>query len=270
MRENAGKGWQDMAPGIGRDIAVSLVFLTRIPPARLGLDPAATPDLRAAVRMFPLAGALIGLAGAAVLLLGNALGLPPLATAVVAIAALAVLTGALHEDGLADTADGFGGGRTVASRLVIMRDSRIGSYGALALILSVLLKASLLAAFLPGRPLAAAAALVVAETVGRAAMVHQWAKLPPARPDGLAAGIGQPDDDTLTMALAAALVIGLIVGTIAGGPIAAIVALAAAMLATLGLSRLARRMIGGHTGDTLGATEQAAGLAALIALVAFS
>ena len=266
MKHAAGGGWQ----GVARDIAVSLVFLTRIAPERFGLDPAVAPDLRSAVRVFPLAGALIGVGGGIILLLGNSLSLPPLAAALVAITALTILTGALHEDGLSDTADGFGGGRTIEARLAIMRDSRIGSYGALALILSVLLKASLLAAFLPSRPLSAAAALIVAETLGRAAIVHQWAALPSARPDGLAAGIGQPDRETLAMALVAAIAVGLIAGTIAGGPIAALVAVAAAALATLGSSRLAYRMIGGHTGDTLGATEQCAALAALIALVAFA
>ncbi len=266
MSKAAGTGWV----GIARDVAVSLVFLTRVPPARLGLDADAVPDLRGAVRVFPIAGGLIGVAGGTVLLLGSAIGLPPLAAALVAITVLVVLTGALHEDGLADTADGFGGGRTAPARLAIMRDSRIGSYGALALILSVVLKASLLAAFLPGAPLQAALALIVAEALGRAAIVVHWAKLPPARPEGLAGSIGQPDGDTLAMALAAALLIGLIAGTLAGGPIAALVALGAAALATIGFGHFAERMIGGHTGDTLGAAEQCASLAALLALVAFS
>ncbi len=266
VEHEAGSRWQ----GVVRDIAVSLVFLTRIPPERLGLDPSAAPDLRAAVRVFPLAGALIGVAGGLVLLLGNSLSLPPLAVALVAIAVMTVLTGALHEDGLADTVDGFGGGRTIEARLAIMRDSRIGSYGALALVFSVAVKASLVAAFLPSRPLSAAAAVILAETLGRAAIVHHWADLPPARPDGLAAGIGQPDRETVAISLVAALAIGVIVGTIAGGPIAALVALAAAALATLAFNRLAGRMIGGHTGDTLGAAEQCASLAALLALVAFA
>lgn len=255
---------------IGRDIAVSLVFLTRVPAARLGLDPADAPDIRRAVRVFPLAGALIGAVGALVILLGNALGLPPLAAALVAIGTIIIGTGGLHEDGLADTADGFGGGRTLSARLAIMRDSRIGSYGALALILSVFLKASLLAAFLPLAPLSAAFALIAAETIGRAAIVYHWASQPPARADGLAGSIGQPEDETRWMALVSALVIGLVAGTAAAGPIAALVALAAAALVTIGFGQVSRRMIGGYTGDTLGAVEQLAVLGTLLALVAFA
>ncbi|HWJ73730.1 MAG TPA: adenosylcobinamide-GDP ribazoletransferase [Kaistia sp.] len=255
---------------IGRDIAVSLVFMTRIPASRLGLDPAEATNLQRAVRVFPLAGALIGAIGALTLLLGNALGLPPLAAALLAISVLVIGTGALHEDGLADTADGFGGGRTLSARLAIMRDSRIGSYGALALILSILLKASLLAAFLPLTPLSGAFALIAAETIGRAAIVYHWAKQPAARPDGLAGSIGQPADDTLWMALVFALVIGLVAGTAAAGPIAALVALAVAALVTLGFGQAANRLIGGHTGDTLGAVEQLAVLGTLLALIAFA
>lgn len=255
---------------VGRDIAVALAFLTRIPAARLGPDPADTADLRRAVRVFPVAGALIGTVGGLVLLLGNALGLPPLASALIAIGTIAVGTGALHEDGLADTADGFGGGRTLAARLAIMRDSRIGSYGALALIFSVVLKASLLAAFLPLAPLSGVFALIAAETIGRAAIVYHWADQPPARPDGLAGSIGQPDEETRWMTLVLALAIGLVAGTAAAGPIAALVALAAVALATIGFGQTSRRLIGGHTGDTLGAVEQIAVLATLIALVAFA
>lgn len=266
MTEGVRKGFD----GIGRDVAVALAFLTRIPARRLGLDPSETPDLASAVRVFPVAGALIGAAGGGVLLLGHALDLPPLASALVASAFLVGLTGALHEDGLADTADGFGGGRSAAARLAIMRDSRIGAYGALALIFAVLLRASLLAAFLPLAPLSGAFALVAIETLGRAAIVHHWRRQPPARPDGLAGGIGQPDDETLWMALVAALVIGLVAATAAAGPIAAIVGLAAAALAAIGFGEFANRMIGGHTGDTLGAVEQVTTLAALSALVAFA
>ncbi len=182
-------GSERMAARFPRDVAVSLAFLTRIPAERLGLAPTDGADLRGAVRSFPVAGALIGLAGGILLLVTAALKLPPLAAALVVVTGLALLTGGLHEDGLADTADGIGGGSDAASRLSIMRDSRIGSYGALALILSVGLRASLVAAFLPEAPLAGLFALVTAESLGRAAIVHNWAELPPARPEGLAGAI---------------------------------------------------------------------------------
>ena len=262
-------GSERMAARFPRDVAVSLAFLTRIPAERLGLAPTDGADLRGAVRSFPVAGALIGLAGGILLLVTAALKLPPLAAALVVVTGLALLTGALHEDGLADTADGIGGGSDAASRLSIMRDSCIGSYGALALILSVGLRASLVAAFLPEAPLAGLFALVTAESLGRAAIVHNWAELPPARPEGLAGGVGRPDQETLRMALVAAIVIGLVGGTLAAGPIAAIVALAAAALVATSFASFSLHRLGGHTGDTLGAVEQLTAIAVLLALTAF-
>lgn len=254
---------------LGRDIAVSLAFLTRIPAKRLGLGTEEAPDIATAARAFPIAGGLIGAAGGAVLALANALNLPPLAACLLAIAALILLTGGLHEDGLADTADGFGGGRDATKRLAIMRDSRIGSYGALALVLSVGLRASLLAAFLPGAALAGIFALIASEALGRAAIVYNWRTLPPARLDGLAAGIGQPRHATFSAALVLAIGIGLAAGIFAAGLLGAIVALAAAALAATSFASLSLRLIGGHSGDTLGAAGQLTALAALLALVAF-
>ena len=132
-----------------------------------------------------MVGALIGLAGAIAYALAVWLGLPPWPAAVLALATTIWLTGALHEDGLADVADGFGGGRTREDKLAIMRDPRIGSYGALALVLAVLARAGAMAAL--AEPAAVAAALVAAGAASRAALPAVMAALPQARPDGLAA-----------------------------------------------------------------------------------
>lgn len=262
--------WRSQIDALRRDVAASLAFLTRIPAARLRVDPGSAPDFRIAARAFPLAGAVVGAVGGVVVLLAAALHLPPLASALLAIGAILCLTGALHEDGLADCADGFGGGTSRSAKLEIMRDSRIGTYGALALVVSIGLRAALLAAFLPVSPWGAAFALVAMEAVGRTALVHVWATLPPARFDGLSASTGRPTRDTLFASVAIVLVVALVAGTIAAGPIAAIVALAAAALATYGFEALCRRQIGGQTGDTLGAAEQLGALAYLLALVAFA
>lgn len=250
--------------GFRRDIASSLAFLTVLP-----LGNGAAPDFRVASRAFPLVGALIGAAGGLVILLAAALGLPPLAVSLLGVGATIGLTGALHEDGLADTLDSLGGaGR--AERLEIMRDSRIGTYGVLGLIASVALRTVLLADWLPASPWQAALALVAMESVGRGAVVWLWASLPAARADGLAATLGAPDNDTRNMALVFATLIAVVAGFLAAGVMAILVALAAAALATATLAPWSRRHIGGRTGDILGAGEQAAALAFLLTLAAFS
>ena len=128
------------------EFLIALRFLTRLPvPFVRTLDP---PALSQAMRMFPLAGALVGLMTGAALVLANLALLPQFFAAAAAMAVGALVTGALHEDGLSDVADGFGGGSSREQRLDIMRDSRIGAYGALALGLVILARAALFVALL--------------------------------------------------------------------------------------------------------------------------
>ena len=241
------------------DCKVALAFLTRLP-ARP--EPAAREaSLAASVVMFPVVGALIGLLGGIAYALAFRLGLPPLPAATVALATTIWLTGALHEDGLADVADGFGGGRTRADKLRIMRDSRLGSYGALALVLGLLARAGALAAL--AAPWAVAAALVAAGAVSRAAVAPVMATLPKARADGLAAGAGRPHPLRATAAvLVAALISVVLLGQ------AAAAALLAGAGAALVVAWLARRQIGGHTGDVLGAVQQLTEIGVLLGAVA--
>src|SRR5580693_4709978 len=131
-----------------RDVADALRFFTRL---RLGEPgPSAALDFGRIAWAAPVAGAAVGLAGAVVLALTTLLGLPLLLRAGLATAALVAATGALHEDGLADVADGFGGGATRARKLEIMRDSQVGAYGAIALALALILRIGALAAALDG------------------------------------------------------------------------------------------------------------------------
>ncbi len=243
--------------GLGRDLHGAAVFLTRIP-----LPAAGGGGLARAAWAFPVVGAVVGGAGAGVLMGAAWLGLPPLVGALAAIGAMALLTGALHEDGLADTADGLGGGRTRADVLRIMHDSHIGAFGVLALILSVGLRA----AALTGLPDAnsAALALIAAAVVSRAALPALMRGLPPARTDGLAATAGRPGIVSVTAAAALAVVVAAV--TLAP-PAAAALAVAAVLGAAV-VAVLAYRRIGGHTGDVLGAAQQVAEMAALIAVAA--
>ncbi|MCB6178719.1 adenosylcobinamide-GDP ribazoletransferase [Rhodobacter sp. Har01] len=230
----------------------ALALLTRLP------LPDHRPQGAAAAWAWPLAGLVIGLLAAAALWLCQALGLAAGASATAALAVQALLTGALHEDGLADTADGLIGGRDRDRRLAIMKDSRIGSFGALALVLVTLAQWSALTALVATGQ--AAAALIAAAALSRAPMAVLMAALPAARPDGLSASSGRPSATTAATAVA----LGLVFALALAGFAALKAALLAAVLCTL-LARAAQRRIGGQTGDILGAAQQLSFAAALAA-----
>ncbi len=244
------------------DLTSSLAFLTRLPARWLGVDPEARPDFRRAAGMLPLAGCLIGVAGGVVLIAATAIGVPPLVAAALAVAATFGLTGGLHEDGLADTADSYGGS-TAERRLAIMADSRVGAYGATALILSVVIRVGCLAAIAATGAFAAAAILVIAEGISRAMLVRLWHDLPAARMSGLAHETGPPDHTAMLVALATAGVLALVAIPLVGLRPAVLAAVFAA-LATYILTRMTAQAIGGRTGDALGACQQVALAAYLI------
>jgi adenosylcobinamide-GDP ribazoletransferase len=241
------------------DFKTAIAFLTRLP---LPHPQGATPTVFVrAQRMFPVVGALIG-AAVGLLCLGlRYVGVPDLAAAALALGAGAILTGALHEDGLADVADGFGGGRDPAAKLEIMRDSRLGTYGALILLVSFVAKLSALAALPDGHVVPS---LIAAHALARGVLPLMSMKLPYARKDGLAANAGRPDVATATAAAAFAFVIALLSLSFTN-------ALCAALMAGLsgaGMAWLAQRHIGGQTGDVLGAAEQIGETAILVLLAA--
>jgi adenosylcobinamide-GDP ribazoletransferase len=236
------------------ELATAFMLLTRLPLGRLVVTvPAAGADLWA----YPIVGAVVGFIGGLAFWAAHRLGLPPSVAAICAIAGSVLATGALHEDGLADTADGFGGGATRARKLEIMRDSRIGTFGAVALVLSLALRVAALAALAdPGR---VAVALIAAGMLGRGAMIGVMLALRPARPDGMAAALGpvRIGPAVVGLGIAGACVL------LSHG----VHALLGAVLAGALMVCLARRQIGGYTGDILGATEQAAECAVLVAML---
>lgn len=241
------------------DLRVAVAFLTRLPmPHPEGPSPA---NFVRAHRAFPVVGAAIGLAVGLIYLCLAALGVPAVTAAALALGASAIITGALHEDGLADIADGFGGGRDKAAKLEIMRDSRLGTYGALILLVSFAAKLSALAA-LPRDTVVPA--LIVCHAMARGILPVMSIALPQARAHGLATSAGTPTAATAASAVVAALVIGLLV---LPWTIAAAAALAAAASA-LAVALLAQWQIGGKTGDVLGGGEQVAETAILVLLAA--
>jgi cobalamin 5'-phosphate synthase/cobalamin synthase len=238
-----------------------IAFLTRLPVPGAATFGAA--DVGRATMLFPLVGALLG---GLLVLLRHALhpALPASVAAFLLIAVGALATGALHLDGLADMADGFGGGHTKEDVLRIMRDHVIGAYGATALLLVVGLKASALAALLEREQ--ADAALVLAPALGRWASVPLGRFLPYARRSG--GGLGSAITDHVGWAellgatlLALALALGLY--GLRGALVLGAVALVSALQGHWCLRR-----IGGITGDTLGANTEVCEVLVLVLLLA--
>jgi adenosylcobinamide-GDP ribazoletransferase len=241
------------------DISLAMGLLTRLPvphPASVAPD-----SMARAQRAFPLVGALIGLVVGLIDrgLLG--MGIPALAAAALALGASAALTGALHEDGLADVGDGFGGGRDRTAKLSIMRDSRIGTYGVIVLLVGFSARLSALATL----PVAAIVpALVVAHALARAAIPVLAANMPFARDDGLGKSAGRPDIASVAMAVVIAVVVALVCLPLKAALLAVVVTVAAAAA----MAGLAWRQIGGVTGDVFGAVEQVVETAVLVMLAA--
>jgi adenosylcobinamide-GDP ribazoletransferase len=231
-----------------------MAFLTRVPAS------APSEAIATSLAWFPVVGALIGLAGAMTYAVAR-LVVPPLLAAALATAALVVLTGALHEDGLADSADAWGGASTREDALRILDDPAHGTYGVVALVLCLLLRVSALAAMTPP---AALMILPAAHALSRAAMVGVLAATLPARSTGLGARYATfASRRAIAAALAGALIIGL---GLVGPP-----ALAFAAVVGVGgwlVRRLALRSIGGVTGDVLGAAQQVTETAVLVVAAA--
>ncbi len=245
-----------------RDFMLATGLLTRLPLGRSRIPE--TGEMARATRVLPLVGVGVALGGAFAFWLAQGLGLPPLTGALVALSASILLTGALHEDGLADVADGFGGGAERARKLEIMHDSHIGTYGVLAVVLSVALRAGALAEI--GAAGTVLLALIGAHALSRAVLPAIMAALPLARGDGLAARVGRPE----TGHAATAAGLGAVMALLTLGPGAGLVAIFAAGAAAATIALLARAQIGGYTGDVLGAAEQAAQTAVLLVVVALA
>jgi adenosylcobinamide-GDP ribazoletransferase len=247
------------------DSRESIIFLTRLPIRRDAIRPA--PELAAAMRAFPVAGLLVGAIVGALLVLAAWLGAPAAIAALLAVGAGLLVTGALHEDGLADVADGFGGGATAEHKLEIMRDSRIGAYGVLALIFAVALKAAAIADLAAESVWLAFAVIVAAAAMSRAAPVGILYLLSPARRDGLSAAAGRPGRNTALQALAMATLIGVVFLWPASFFFGLILVPLAGLAGLFGMVWLARGQIGGQTGDVAGASQVVSELVILLAAV---
>ncbi|MCP5089181.1 MAG: adenosylcobinamide-GDP ribazoletransferase [Rhodobacteraceae bacterium] len=235
------------------DLAAAFSLLTRIPvPVNHDRAGERAAD---AVWAYPVVGAVIGLIGGTVGMVAAGLGVPSGIAAALALATLVLLTGAMHEDGIADCADGLGGGGTISRRLEIMKDSRIGAYGAVALVLVLVARWTGVETLLGADWLLA---FVAVGAASRVPMVIAMFLMPLARSTGLAAGVGQATRESVALALGLGLVICVVVIGLSGLGV-----LLVSCLAALPLCLLAQKRIGGYTGDVLGGCQQLAEIAGL-------
>lgn len=240
------------------DILLSLVLLTRLPLPHLNKTDFARQSK--AVWAFPVAGFAVALAACLAVSVAVWAGLSPAISAGIAIGVQILLTGAMHEDGLADTADGFWGGFERVRRLEIMKDSQIGTYGVLSLILGIGLRWTALSTLIAGPGIWV---LVPLAMLSRSMMPVVMTALPNARGHGLSQSVGRPQKAPAVIGVLSALFVGLFVAGWATWLVLLVMA-----IATGGIVALAKRKIGGQTGDVLGATQQISEIAGLLALVA--
>ncbi len=256
-----------------RDLFLVLAFFTRLPIGQIGELPAtasqetsAPPQLRLAqaARAFPLAGLAVGLLGGLVYWIAVRIGLSNPLAALLAVGATGAATGALHEDGWADFADGLGCRGDRIRKLAAMKDSHIGSFGVLALIFGTAIKiAAVVALKTPERVIPA---LVAAHVLSRAVLPIVMRTVPLATSTGLGAMAGRPTSAGVYSSLG----LGLLLAFCAEFVPASIVIFIAAVVAAVLVGKIAERTFGGYTGDVLGAAEQVAEVAVLVNLVSLT
>ncbi|MFK7764467.1 MAG: adenosylcobinamide-GDP ribazoletransferase [Roseobacter sp.] len=247
----------DKRPRFLTDIVLAFCLLTRLPMPHLPSE--AFKQGARAIWAYALVGIFVGTVLLGIGTASLALELPSSLAAGLMIAAGFLLTGGLHEDGLADTADGVWGGQTKEQRLEIMKDSRIGTYGTLSLILIIGLRWVAFAALLPAAP----TAILVAATVSRTSMTILMISLPHARSDGLSRSLGSATRSSVVLGwFIALLCAGLCLG------VTGWITVLPACLSAAVLHLLARTKLGGQSGDILGATQQISEALILITLVA--
>ena len=254
-------------PGLKDDLVMALRFFSRLPS---GDSPHEKPDLGRIAMALPIAAAIMGAVPVLILIGGIFAGLPPYFAAALAVAAVVLVGGGMTEDALADAADGLFGGSTPERRLDILKDSRHGTYGVAALCLFLLLRVTALGSLAAINPLAAGALWLAANIAGRSAGLWIAVVLPLARSDGAAAAAGALPASRFWVGATLAVLLVFLLGGPPSSLLGVLGALLAAMLVALGWSVLCRRLVGGQTGDLIGAACALCEIAALAVLLIFA
>jgi adenosylcobinamide-GDP ribazoletransferase len=252
--------------GLKADFIMALRFFSRLP---TGDSPHEKPDLGRIAMALPLASIAIGIGPALLLIAAASIGLPAYFAAALAVGAAIVANGAMAEDAIADSADGLFGGQTRERRLDIMKDSRHGTYGVAALCLFILLRVVGIGSLASANPLAGAAIWLAASVVARSGALWLAVALPPARPDGASATAGRLAARNFAVGAALAVILLFVLAAPPTSLLALAVALVVAVALIAGWSALCRRLVGGQTGDLIGALVALVEIGALTALMPF-
>ena len=239
-------------------LRLAVQFMTRLPvPAGAPYDPA---RMARSIRYYPLTGLLVGGIAALTLWIASAFWAGPIAV-VLALVTTTLITGALHEDGFADMVDGFWGGHTTERRLEIMRDSRLGSYGALALIFLVLMNVVALMSMPVSQ---AAVSLFTAHMLSRCAVVFAIDRGQYVRRTGAGQDVQKRLGHDGLYVVILTVAIGILPAIVSFGLWISLGALVVSLACGLGLLRFSNQKVGGYTGDVLGAIQQLSCLAAIL------
>ncbi|WP_375597929.1 adenosylcobinamide-GDP ribazoletransferase [Devosia sp. Naph2] len=252
--------------GLKDDLVMALRFFSRLP---TGDTPHEKPDLGRIAMALPLASVVMGV-GPVLLLAGVWFGLPGYFAAALSVAALVLVGGGMMEDSLADAADGLFGGSTPERRLEILKDSRHGTYGVAALCLFLMLRVAAIGSVAALSPLAAAGIWLAANIAGRSGALWLAVALPPARSDGASASAGILPASRFSVGAALALLLVFVIGAPASSLLGVVAAALLVGLVVLGWTAICKNLVGGQTGDLIGAAAGLGEIAALTALLVFA
>jgi adenosylcobinamide-GDP ribazoletransferase len=253
--------------GLADDLVLALRFYSRLPTGSRPFEP---PDLNRIAMALPLASLVIGLGPVLLAIVLHLLHVPALVAAALGVGAMIAVTGGMADDAIADAADGLFGGTNPERRLEIMKDSRHGTYGVAALALYIIIRVGAFAEIAAGNVSAAGAIWLAATLIARPAALWLSLALPPARRDGVSANAGRVGRLPFAMGLGLSALLALIVA----GPFTSFAAILLALIVTAlivwGWSRLCLRLVGGQTGDLIGALQALLEIGVLVALSIFA
>lgn len=238
--------------GLIADFVMAVRFFSRLPVGRHAHE---APELNRIAMALPLASLAIGIGPAALLVICVLGGLPPLFSAFLAVAAFALVSGAMSEDAIADSLDGLFGGQTPERRLDILKDSRHGTYGVLAIVFVVGLKAAALSVIAARNPFGATLVWLAATMLARSGALYLALALPPARKTGAAAAAGQVLRNGFAVGLVFASVIAMALAAPFTGLLGLLVAMVLCIPLIWGWTRLCEKLVGGQTGDLVGGLQ---------------
>lgn len=253
----------DFGSRLRDDFIMGLRFYSRIPVPVL---PHERPELNRIALALPFTSLAIGIVPALLLIVLRLIGIPPLFAAGLAVLALVIISGAMTEDALADAADGLAGGSTTTRRLEIMRDHAHGTYGICALVLFLVLRVGAIAS-VPAIP--AAGIWMAAMLLSRSGALWLTVALPPARSDGASAAMGGVTRGAFAVGAVFTVILSILLTLLASGVLSLLVALAAGVAVAFGWTLLCQRLVGGQTGDLIGALQALLELTALTVFLIF-